>query len=557
LNDALNQRGIAFQLSDDGAKLSAVFEPSGEKPALDLEAIKQAIAEQGLAALFIDENALERLIEQYNSATESFSLEIGARRDGDCAIRIAANHMTAWLTLTPPFGGVPVTRDKIDQTLKESGIVSGILEYEIESSLAAGSASERVIAQGKAPVPGVDTQFQSLVTEIKERHPHLDEHGIADYRDLGAIVTVNPGDPLMRRIPATPGENGQDIMGLVLNPMPGKDIPFASALHGAELDTEDRNMLRAAITGQPILVAQGVIVESTLTLPQVDLSTGNINFDGSVNVKGDVKDGMKIHATGDVFVGGTVEAAEIQAVGNIVIARGVIGHGNYSIATDISQKYSAKLQCAGSLNVRFIENAFVMAGTDICIEEFSMHSELTADNQIIVGKAGAKKGHLIGGRARATLLIKAAVFGSEAGITTQLQVGFNPFLHEHLNSVKRKIEAKTKEQDDLEKIITFVQSHPEKNKDNLLEKARHTLDKLLGEMEILQQEQTSIQSEEELIAHAQIIAERAIHGGTEIHMGSRILRINSERGNGIFQLKEGEIEFGNILRDRASDKPGA
>lgn len=555
MNEALKQGGIIFQLSEDGAKLLAVFEPSGEKAALDQSVIKQALIEQGLSALFIDDKALDLLIKQYNSATEGFSLEIGERRNGGCAVKIAADHMTAWLTLTPPFGGTPVTREQIDQTLKESGIVSGILVDEIEASLVAGSVNERIIAQGKVPVPGLDSQFQSLVSEIKERHPHVDEHGIADYRDLGQIIIVNPGDPLMRHIPPTPGENGQDIMGLVLYPKPGQDTLFASGLQGAELDPGDNNMLRATITGQPILVPQGVIVEPTLTLPQVDLSTGNITFDGTVKVTGDVKEGMKIHATGDVFVEGTVEAAEIQAVGNIVITCGVIGHGKYTIAPDPSQMHSAKIQCAGSLNVRFIENALVMAGADICIEEFSMHSDLTADNQIIVGKAGSKKGHLIGGIARATLLVKAAVFGSDAGIKTKVQVGFNPYLHEQLISVMHKIEVKEKEQTDIEKIIVYVRSHPEKNKDGLLDKAHHTLDKLLSEIALLHEEQTRIQTEQGLVEQAQIIAEQAIHGGTEIQIGNKIWKTNSERGNGLFQLKEGEIDFGSILRDDASDKP--
>ena len=64
MSDALNLEGITFQLSEDSAKLSVVFEPSGEKIVLDQAAIKQGLIEQGLSALFIDDKALDLLIMQ-------------------------------------------------------------------------------------------------------------------------------------------------------------------------------------------------------------------------------------------------------------------------------------------------------------------------------------------------------------------------------------------------------------------------------------------------------------------------------------------------------------
>ena len=104
----------------------------------------------------------------------------------------------------------------------------------------------------------------------------------------------------MRRIPATPGIEGRTIKGAVIAPRPGRDEPFAAQLIGAEIDSADPNILKASVTGQPVRVPCGVMVEPVLRVPEVNLATGNIYFDGTVQVDGDVNNTMKVQASGDI-----------------------------------------------------------------------------------------------------------------------------------------------------------------------------------------------------------------------------------------------------------------
>ena len=235
MNDAPPTDVLTFKLSDDG-KLLAAFEACECKPPLDEATIKEALAKQGLSSLFLYENSLSNLVKQYNNANEGFVLEIGERRDGECTLKIDDDKMAARLTLIPPYGGAPVALLQIQLALQEKGVVSGIMMNEIEAALKEGYATERIIAQGLHPVRGIDAQFQSLVPEIRERKPQVDERGIANYRDLGQLIVVKQGDPLMCRTPPTEGKKGQDITGQILMPQPGQDIPFASGLQGVELD---------------------------------------------------------------------------------------------------------------------------------------------------------------------------------------------------------------------------------------------------------------------------------------------------------------------------------
>jgi len=540
----MSQNALTFKLCEDNIKLLAVFEPSEDKVALDVEEIKAMLAQQGLSDLFLSEKMLARLVQQYTSATKSFVLEIGGRRDGECSIRVSKDRMIAWFTLTLPFGGTAVTLEKVRELLEEKGIVSGIMAAEIEAAVRQGHTTDQIIAQGLHPVPGKDAQFHSLVPEMKERRPQLDEHGVADYRDLGEIVMVKPGEPLMRRAPSTAGEEGYDIMGNVLTPPAGKDAPFTLGLKGAELDPEDGNLLVASIIGQPVLVPNGVVVSPTISVPLVDISSGNLSFEGTINIKGDIKEGMKVYASGDIFVGGTVEAAEIEAGGNISIKGGAIGNSDAS--GDSAASTGARIVSKGSVSVRFAENASIEAGTDIVIEEYSMNNQLTALNQILVGKSGGKKGHIIGGTARAMSLVKASSIGSSAGVKTKIQAGLNPHIYEQLNRLKHRIEANEKEQEDIKKIITFVQNNPEKDKNGLLDKAHRTLDKLMEDIALHQTDLANLQAEMVFAGDAKIIMEQAIYSGTEIHIGSQIWKNMEERGKGVFRLIDGEINFGDV-----------
>jgi hypothetical protein len=539
--EVIPQNALTFKLCEDNIKLLAVFEPSEDRIALDVEAIKEMLVQQGLSELFLDKKMLARLAQQYNSATTGFVMEIGGRQDGECTIRISKDRMIAWLTLTPPLGGAAVTLKEIHQSLEEKGIVSGIMVAEIEAAVREGRATDQIIAQGLHPVPGIDAQFHCLMPEVKERRPQIDERGVANYRDLGELVVVEKGDVLMRRMPPSTGEEGYDIMGQVLASKAGNDTPFASGLKGVEFAPEDTDLLLASIIGQPVLVPNGVVVSPTINVPLVDITSGNLSFEGTINIKGDVQEGMKIYAAEDIFVGGTVEAAEIEAGGNIVIKGGVIG--NSEPGDGSTPVFGARIVAKGSVSVRFAENASIEAGTDIIIEEYSMNNQLTALNQILVGKSGGKKGHIMGGTASAMILVKAASIGSSAGIKTNVHAGLNPHIYEQLNGLKRGIEANEKEQENIKKIITFVQNNPEKDKDGLLDKAHRTLEKLTSDFTRYNADLDSLQAEMAFAEDAKVIVERAVYSDTEIQIGNQIWRTIEERGKGVFQIIDGEINF--------------
>jgi uncharacterized protein (DUF342 family) len=538
-------QGLTLALSEDGCKLLAIYTPVECKVPFDDAWLKQKIADEGFEKLFLFNEAVFQLAKKYTAASEAFTLEIGEIRDATITVDVTADRMSATLTVTPAYGGTDVTREQISQLLDEHQIKFGILEEAIDDIIAAGETQQQLIAQGREPINGEDGRLQCLINTARERHPLLDEHDVANYRELGGIVTVHPGEPLMQRISPTPGEPGSNVLGQEITSKPGMEAMFASQLKGATTDPNDASILIAEIIGQPVIVDHGVEVEPTITIEAVNISTGNVDFEGTVNVTEDVQAGMHIRATGDIHIGGTVEAAVLEAGGNIVIEGGIIGHGEVHLRhIGDGQSTIGHAKCGATFSARFVENAVIEAGDSIQVADFVMQSELTAVNQIMVGAPGTNKGHIIGGRAEATLLVQTASLGSQAGAKTTVLVGINPRLHEQVKQIDKAFQAKVQELDEVVKLLTFLNNHPEKATPEIRTKAESTRVALLEALQQLTDEKSELEQQLKLVGNARIVVGKTVFGGVQIEIGGKIRKMNSEHEAGTFLLnEEGEIEY--------------
>ncbi len=541
--DTQNQ-ALSLSITDDSRKLLASFTPAENRVPVDMDWLQQKIAAEGFSQLFLFEPVMAQLIKQYATATEPFSLEIGEIRDASAAVEVAPDKMMAWLTVASPCGGAAITREQIERALSEKAITAGILVKEIEQVLANSSADRIQIAQGREAVNGEDGRLQCLIAMVKDRHPHLDENDIADYRELGGIVTVHQGERLMQKHPPTQGEAGENVLGQVIPAKPGKEAMFSPQLKGAMVDPEDPAFLIAETPGQPVEVSHGMIVEPTVTLKTVDLSTGNIDFDGTIEITGDVQVGMSIRATGDIHVGGTVEAATLDAGGDIIVKGGIIGHGEVHDHPDKKQKQGiARIRCDGSCSAHFIENASVETGDSILVANLVMQSELAAINQIMVGIPGTGTGRIIGGLTEATLLVQAASIGSSSGVKTRVMVGTNPYLHDKLKRTTQHLDTKATGMIEVVKLLDFIKSHPERVPPGMLSKAENTQMALMLDIETLQEEKEQFELELELSVDARVVVDKTVFGGVQVEIGGKVHHVDTQSGPGSFTLGEDGITF--------------
>lgn len=542
---------LSLALGDDQRTLLATYTPSSQAdtpaPRLQVADIAALMQAQGHGALWQNATGIHQLIQQIPVAKERLTVAIGEKRDARCVVLVSRDKMSATLSLEPPQGGAHLSLDGVKAALGSKGVRAGLQEDALCMAISQGSAIELEVARGKPCIHGEHTQFEKLVPDMAVRHPHIDEDGMADYRDLGDLVVVKAGTPLLRRIPPTAGEEGFDVLGNPLRPKPGTSWPFAPGLKGVETDPADANVLVAAVTGQPVMVSRGVKVDPNMVLPHVDLSTGNVKFDGAIHIKGDVTDGMKVTCTGDVVIGGALLAGEVEATGNVIIKGGVIGHSEYnSRESGSSSWFSAKVVAQGHIRARYAENAYLRSEANVELDDYAMHSEITALGHVIIGKPGGKKGRFIGGHARATVSIRVAESGSDAGPHTVLQAGFNPALTKELFLLEQRTAQHVAEVANLQKIIDFVHAHPERNKDDLSGRATVTQAMHQSELLAIEAHRTNLTEALQLTDGAHIAVEGPIHGGTEVRLGGKVWQTADRMGKGVFRINgDGELVLGN------------
>jgi uncharacterized protein (DUF342 family) len=465
-----------------------------------------------------------------------------ARSDGKFSLRPATDRSALYLSYTlPADGGGQVTAEAVVNAAKSHGVTVELDVGAIEKTLLEGGVNVRV-ALGRAPELGKDGYFEMLVSNPKKRSPHLDEHGLADFRDLGEIVMVVPGEALMRIVAPTAGVPGMTVMGAEIPVQHGKKVSFPAGLEGVMVDPQDPGRLLAAIAGFPVVKKDCVTVEAVYRVENVDLHTGNINVDGGVHVTGDVHSGMTVKATGDIVVEGTVEDAVLEAGGDITIKGGIIGSDEDTDAPGV--KAHATIKCGGSLVAKFAQDAQVVAGNGIYIHAEAMQCDLTAAHQIIVGDKGGRGGDLIGGIARATMLVKAHNIGSGDHPRTIVIVGNDKNLFEQLRVCNERRRVADNKFADALMALGAAKKDPAKNSPQALAELDAIRVAQLAEIAECTAESLQLKKEIGLAQQAQVIAEKKVFLGAEIRVGQKSYEADQDREGGVFRLDKGDLVFG-------------
>lgn len=348
--------------------------------------------------------------------------------DEKCMINVMSDKMTAILRIYPPSaGGKETSKTRILELLMHMKVRAGIDEAAIQSALDERLyCTDIVVAQGKLPTPGRDGSIVYHFDTDNTVRPELKEDGTVDFFKLNNLHQCTKGQVLAEIIPEERGENGFDVYGSVLLAREVKKPVFD---HGRNMEkSKDGLQLISMVDGHVSLIENAVFVSDVYSVDDVGTSTGNIEYHGDVEVKGNVCENFSIRTDGNVFVSGVVEGAVIEAGGNIVIARGMHGQnkGRLKAGGNVIAKFisAAEVEAAGFVEAEQIVNARVSAGTNI--------------------NADAGKGLITGGRVVAKGAINARNVGSPMGAATIVEVGIDIESKKRLAELQKSVGEKSK-----------------------------------------------------------------------------------------------------------------
>ena len=419
------------------------------------------------------------------------------------------NCMEATVTVARLNDENDFSADDLKAFLAGKGITHGVLDHEIAGIFNNKRFEISVpVAVGKDVVHGRDGSIRYYFdTEIR---PERDEHGNIDYKELNIIRNVEPDDSLAEIIPAVPGDDGYTVFGEVIKAREGV-TPLLPVGKNTRPNPENAGILLSNIEGAVKLSGNKVEVDPVFTTRgDVDYSTGNISFIGSVVVNGDVKSGFKIMAKGDIQISGVVEDAVIESEGNVVVRMGFIGKGHGIIIA------------GGDVHVAFCENERIVSKGDIFVNVYAINSNLQTRGTL---HAAEKQGLIVGGESFAMKEIEANIVGSRHGTPTRLTAG--------IDMVTQTLLGKTGEQIEQTEKLLLKHQHRQLFKKNIppivndlvkkLQKVKETKENEKKELlETLQQNDTQSDSRKK----GKITIQDVVHPGTTIAIGNDQITVN-------------------------------
>lgn len=356
-------------------------------------------------------------------------------------VRIDESKINAVCRFYPPStGGNLLTKDDIIAAMVREGIKYGVDETKIKQFLHNREyCTDYVLAKATQPIQGHDAVITYHFNTDLTMKPKTNEDGSVDFHTLDIISQCKKGDLLATLMPIDYGKPGIDICGKIIKP---NKVNNRVLRHGNKITmSEDGLQLFSEVDGHVSLTDGRVFVSNTYEIAaDVDSSTGDIDYDGNVVVKGNIITGFTVKAKGDIEVYGVVEGAYIEAGGRIVLRRGMQGMNK------------GVLKANGNIITKFIENAEVMSGGYINTDSI-MHSKVSAKGDIIVG---GRRGFVTGGVIRSGTLISVKTSGSHMGTNTVLEVGIDPVILDEFKELEKQIATLKSEKERISQSIAMV-----------------------------------------------------------------------------------------------------
>jgi len=453
------------------------------------------------------------------------------------SIEVSADRLEATITFVAAIdGGQSMTESEIKALLEKEGIVA---DEAALSAVVNNRVFERKmpIARGRAPDPGIDgyLQFHFDRSNLKPK-PKIMEDGSVNFKQLDKYRLCNRGDVLVTTVAPRDGTPGVDVFGKPVIPEKPK-VAVAMPMGKGTVLSDDGMHLLADESGQLLILEGKINISPQLDIDgNVDPSTGNVEFNGQVTIRGNVTSGFTVKAKGNIEVTGVCEAATmISEHGSIILGGGAQGGGK------------AHLKAAEHITAKFIESCTVEAGGNIMADSI-LKSKVKCEGTVTLA---GKNGLLVGGSLTAGQRLVAITIGSPMGTATEVEVGGNPAEVNRHTELVEKFNNLRQEFEKVDKAVTTLNLAKQRNE---LDDAKKTmLIKLINSKMVYRNNMTKMQDEIDALARnlavntGTVSASRMIRPGVRVTIGSSQLTVREDLSNCKLRNNGNKISIGPYL----------
>ena len=332
--------------------------------------------------------------------------------------------MSAYAEITTAYGGQSISLSDMKERCADLGIKFGLIPKSMLRLIntckqpGSGKTYKVNIANGKLPINGVDSSFVKLIDTDNHRKPKpvMLDNGKVDMHNLGKTIAIDANTLLMEQIPATDGPPGKTVLGETIEQVKGIAHPFAECKN-VQVDPSNPLHLRSTSHGIPIDEGDFIRVDDILLLHGISVKTGNVDYDGTIVITGDVHEGMKVKTSGDITVMGVIESADIFCGGDLTTQMPIIGRQKKDTTS-----FSCEIECKGNLRGTIAQYTRFIVGKDLILDNQLMHCDTDCKGSVLVYNEAYSQGSIIGGVTRANNNVITTVVGTNAGNKTMIDL---------------------------------------------------------------------------------------------------------------------------------------
>lgn len=351
LSEGRTNKGNAREVDGTAAQEGLAWVQDGKLHVSDTKISYPTIVIQQGIVLFINQ---ERVHSNKIIVAETdhivVDIEPGPEQETKMKLELDQHKLTATLKIEPGFTTVRTLNDvepgqQIELTFKEEKIMKNHTTFEevmdelnrlhvtygidsnaIIQAIEAKQPGSFQVAKGKMAEQGENGRI-ILQVDVDTRNGLVeDEQGNVNFREIKSIPTVTEGEVIAEILPAIPGKPGMTVTN---EPLPPKQThPIIVKTNKGTTMINDK--IVALNSGRPDIEQRGQLVKASVISKlvhqgNVNLESGNIHFNGDVDIMGTVEDHMIVDATGDIHVFQSVNESEITTLKSIVVRENVIG----------------------------------------------------------------------------------------------------------------------------------------------------------------------------------------------------------------------------------------
>lgn len=291
--------------------------------------------------------------------------------------------------------------------LEESGIKFGLIDTAASQIVSLyetkGEGENLAIAKGKPATAGKGPY-------VWASYKHRDISELSDEMDFRALqqrFAVKMGQLVAEILYKTVPTEGMTVLGDKIPPAAGEPLEVDI---GDGIKSADGIKFFATKDGIPDVSATAVALTSDLIHKgNINLSSGDIDFDGCVQIVGNIEEGSRVTVSGDLKVLGMIQGGIVTVKGMLTVEGGIMGD------------YRSRVTTGGDIFADFFSNATIICGGSVITPKNIMSCTVSAEDNITL--TGSEQSLIAGGSIECGKSITTAYLGRSDGSVTFVKAG--------------------------------------------------------------------------------------------------------------------------------------